>query len=411
MRLGARVPSFVRRPGFWIGAFVVLVAPLVIWLWMRGPKVTTAPAIRKDIEQHVVASGRVWVPARVQISTQTSGLVLTVGAVEGQHVAKGDLLLELDDSEARATLAQWKAAADQAGGRVEQLRKVGSIVATETTRQADANLTRAEAELARVETLVRSGSLAPSALEEAERSVAVARAQRTSADVQRISSAPTGADSRIALSALLQAQAQLAGAKARLAQTRILAPRAGVVLTRSVEPGDVVQPGRVLLVIAGGAEDGQLVIEPDERSLAWIKLGQIARASADAYPQEPFDAAVAYIAPSIDPQRGSIEVRLQVPKPPPFLRPDMTVSVDLTVATKAGALVVPTASIRGGATRSPWLLSVRDGRVARRDVKLGIHGEGFTEIVAGLEGDDEVVIGTERVLTPGERVRAARGAP
>ena len=56
--------------------------------------------------------------------------------------------------------------------------------------------------------------------------------------------------------------------------------------------------------------DVQLVFQPDERNLAWIRLGQKARASADAYPQQVFDAEVSYIAPSIDPQRGSVEVRL-----------------------------------------------------------------------------------------------------
>ncbi len=65
-----------------------------------------------------------------------------------------------------------------------------------------------------------------------------------------------------------------------------------------------------------------------ERNLAWIRFGQQARASADAYPRAIFDAAVDYIAPAIDRQRGSIEVRLRVPEPPDFLKPNMTVSVD-----------------------------------------------------------------------------------
>ena len=186
----------------------------------------------------------------------------------------------------------------------------------------------------------------------------------------------------------------------RLAQTRLVALQNGVVLTRSVEPGDVVQPSRTLLVMAADG-DTQLVFQPDERNLAFIALGQKARASADAFPQQVFDAEVSYIAPSIDPQRGSVEVRLRVREPPPFLKPDMTVSVDLTVAAKTHALTLASDAVRGAATPSPWVFAVEGGRVVRKDVKLGIRGEGATEIVSGL---DEGALG-RRARRSGARQR------
>lgn len=389
---------------------MALAVAVALVLSARGPRVRTAAASWKDLEQHVVASGRVWVPTRVQISAQTSGLVVSVGAVEGQRVRAGDVLVQLDDAEARAAVAQAKATVEQSAARVEQLRKVGSIVASEALRQAETNLARAETELARVETLVASGSIAKTELDDARRTAELARAQKSAAQAQQIASAPLGADSRIALSALVQAQAQLAAATARLEQSRVVARQDGVILDRAVEPGDVVQPARTLLVMAADA-DTQLVIEPDERNLAAIRLGQKARASADAYPQEPFDADVSYIAPSIDPARGSIEVRLRVAKPPAFLKPDMTVSVDLTVASKKHALVVPSDAVRGAATPTPSVLVVAGGRIATRGVKLGIRGEGSTEIVSGVEEGAEVVVSPERALAPGQRVRAVRGAP
>lgn len=401
--------SLLRRPGLWIAALLLVVAAVVGIVAARGPRVSTAIATRKDLEQHVVASGRVWVPTRVQISAQTAGLVVSVGALEGQRVRAGDVLVQIDDAEARAAVAQAKAAVDQSAARVDQLRKVGSIVASETLRQAETNLARAETELGRVEKLHASGSVAKAELDDARRTADVARAQKNAAEVQQIASAPMGADSRVALGALLQAQAQLAAATVRLDQTRIVARHDGVILSRDVEPGDVVQPARTLLVMAADA-DTQLVIEPDERNLAWIRLGQKARASADAYPQDPFDAEVSYVAPAIDPQRGSIEVRLRVRQAPAFLKPDMTISVDLTVAAKKQALVVPSDAVRGAATPTPSVLVVADGRIAEHDVKLGIRGDGGTEIVSGLDEGAEVVVSPERVLAPGQRVRPVRGA-
>ena len=401
------MPNLLRRPGLWIALVLALVAGGVIWVRTRDQAVRTTVAARRDLEQHLVASGRVRVPTRVQISAQLAGLVVAVGAVEGQHVAAGDLLVQIDDGAERAAVAQAEAAVSQAKARVDQLRRVGAIVATEALRQTETTLAHAQAELARTAKLVDSHAVPAVELETAQRAVDIARAQKTAADAQQVASAPLGADSRVALTALLQAQAQLAGANVRLAQTRLVALHDGAVLTRAVEPGDVVQPARTLLVMAADA-DVQLVFQPDERNLAWLQLGQKARASADAYPQQVFDTSVSYIAPSIDPQRGSVEVRLEVPTPPAFLKPDMTVSIDLTVAAKRDVLTIASEAVRGAASSAPWVLTVDGGRVARHEVRLGIRGEGAIEIVSGIDETSEVILPDGRQLEPGTRVRAER---
>jgi len=399
--------SLLRRPSLWIALVVILVGVSFAVARSGGPKVPTSVAIRRDLEQHVVASGRVWVPTRVEVSAQTPGLVVAVGVIEGEHVRAGDLLVQLDDGEARAAVAQASAAVKQASARVDQLRRVGAIVATEDLRQAQTNLEKAEAELARDEKLATSGSITQVEVDNARRAVDLARAQKTAAEAQQISSAPMGADSRVALTALLQAQAQLAGANVRLGQTRIVALQDSVVLTRSVEPGQVAQPSRTLLVLAAGG-DTQLVFQADERNLAAIAIGQKARASADAYPEQVFDAAVSYIAPSIDPQRGSVEVRLRAPDAPPFLKPDMTVSVDLTVAARKQALTIPSDAVRDAASPAPWVFAVVEGRLVRKDVKLGIRGTGSVEVASGLEPGAEVVLPDGQILKAGQRVRTER---
>lgn len=389
---------------FWLACAAVLVAGGFAMLRARAPVVRSTLVQARALEQHIVASGRVWVPTRAQVSTQVPGLVVAVGAVEGQRVKTGDLLIQIDDSEARAAVAQAQAAVDQANARVAQLRRVGAIVASEGLRQAQVSLEGAEQELARTEKLASAGSATQAQLDDARRAAAVARAQKTAAEAQQISAAPLGADSRVALTALLQAQAQLAGANVRLAQTRVTALHDGVVLTRSVEPGDVVQPARTLLVMAVDA-DAQLVFHPDERNLAFLALGQKARASADAYPQDTFAAEVSYLAPSVDPQRGSIEVRLSVPKPPSFLKPDMTVSIDLTVATRARTLTLPADAVIGAASPDAFVWLIEGERLTKRPVKLGIRGEGALEITAGLREGAEVVVPRGEPLRQGQRVR------
>ncbi|MDH4260781.1 MAG: efflux RND transporter periplasmic adaptor subunit [Gammaproteobacteria bacterium] len=374
----------------------------------RGPIVSTILASRTDLEQHVIASGRVWVVTRVQISSQISGRVLSVRAVEGQRVRAGDLLVQLDDAEANAAVSQASAAVNQSDARIEQLRSVGAIVTTEASRQAETNLARAELNLARIEKLFRSGDVPRVDFEEAQHNVEIARSQKNAAEVQKMASTPAGADSRIAASALGQNQAQLSAARVRLQQSRIVAPQDGIILSRMVEPGYTVQPGSTLIEMAAQAET-QLAIEPDERNLAWIRVGQKALASADAYPQQTFEAQVSYIAPSVDPQRGSVQVRLRVPKPPSFLKPDMTVSVDLTVASKSNVVTVPSDAIRGVSTPDPWVLVIDQGLIARRSVKLGIRGLGRTEIESGIDQGAEIVLSDDQALLPGQRVRTERG--
>jgi HlyD family secretion protein len=262
-------------------------------------------------------------------------------------------------------------------------------------------------ELARIEKLAAAGALSRTELDDARRAVDIARAAQTSADAERQAATPEGVDSSIVTAVLREREAQLAGAVARLEQTRVVAPRSGMILSRSVEPGDAVQPGATLFELAADG-DTEIVIEPDERNLAWIRIGQVAIVSADAFPQRRFKAEVSYIAPAVDAQRGSVEVRLRVREPPDVLKPDMTVSVDLTVASKRHVIVIPSDAVRGAATDAPWVPVVEERRVVRRNVTLGIRGDGQTEIASGLEEGAEVVISTDVNVTGGQRVRPRR---
>ena len=400
----AAVSAFAHRPGVWITVAVLLAAGLFGIFQARGPIVPVAAVTRSEIQQHLVASGRVRVVTRVQLTAQTAGRVTQMAVREGRRVRPGDLLAQIDDQEARSAVAEARASAAQARSRVEQLREVSAVVAGERLREAEANYSRAESELARIEALANAGAVAARDVEEARRTLDVAAAARSAARAQRQGAAAQGADSRVAESALRESEARLAAAQVRLAQTRVVAAQAGVVLDRLVERGDIVRVGDALFELAGDGET-EIVIEPDERNLAWLRAGQTGKASADAYPDQVFDAEITYIAPAVDRQRGSIEVRLRVPDPPVTLRPDMTVSVDLTVASRRNALTVPTDAIRDAATAAPWVFVVDAGRVVRRGVTLGITGEGQSEISSGLSAGDVVALSSARGLEPGQRVR------
>lgn len=371
-----------------------------------GPRVEAFEVVRREVVQSIVASGRVETPYRVDIGSQVVGTVAEVPVEKGAHVKAGQTLVLLESSEAVAVVKQAELAVAQAQARLRQLRELQLPVASQSLRQAEANLSNAQATYERNRRLYESGYVGKSVLDEAQRALDVAQTQVDSARKQVETARPSGSDTAMANAALAQAQASLQAARARLAYTSITAPRDGTLIARDVERGDVAQPGKVLMVLSPEGET-QIVAQIDERNLARLRLGQGALASADAYPNERFKAEVVYINPGIDPQRGTVEVKLRVLDPPAYLRQDMTVSVDIEVERRPNALALRADAIRDPSGPAPWVLKVNGGRAVRQNVQLGLRGEGWVEVRSGLEAGDLVVPPGNSAIGPGKRVRAA----
>ena len=176
-----------------------------------------------------------------------------------------------------------------------------------------------------------------------------------------------------------------------------------MVLDRSVEPGDIVQPGKRLLALALDG-DVRLTALIDEKNLALLHVGQPARVSADAYPNERFRAVLSYLSPGVDVQRGTVEAKFSVADAPKFLRADMTVSIDIEVADKSDALVIPAAAVREPQSPQPWVLVVHDGHAVRQSVTTGARTATQVEVLSGLTAGAEIV--TTPGIVAGERVHA-----
>src|SRR5690606_11288111 len=115
---------------------------------------------------------------------------------------------------------------------------------------------------------------------------------------------------------------------------------------------------------------------------------------------------IVFISPRIDPRRGSVDVRLRVSPVPDFLLQDMTVSVNVETGRREQALVVPNDALIDVAGNRAFVLAVRDGRIQRAAVALGLRGLALTEVTDGIEAGEQVLAaGTG--LVEGERVRIA----
>ncbi len=372
---------------------------------LLGEKIGVLAASRGELRQSVVASGKVRSPQRVELASQITGRVMQIPVREGQTVAAGELLIQLDDAEWRATLAQAQASLTQSELRLAQMQQLAQPLATQAKRQAEANLLQAQQRFAQTSELVAKGFYSKTQLDDAQRNLEIAESQRQTSELQLRSNQRGGSDERLAQVAVAQARASLDIAQSRLDYTRIRTPVAGIVLTRNVEPGITIQPGKLLMTLSpSGATE--LVMQIDEKNLALLRLGQKALASADAYPDRRFAAEITFISPAVDPLRGSVEIRLRVTEAPEYLRQEMTISVDIETARRADALTVPNEAIRDAGSNQTWVLVVREGTAQRQAVKLGVRSEGKTEILEGLAPGDLLVPAKNLSIREGSRVRA-----
>jgi HlyD family secretion protein len=387
---------------------VVLVIAVLAVQFQRGRAVPAAKVHRRDFVQTVVASGHVQTPHRVDVGSQITSTVVRVPVDEGASVRAGDLLVELSAAETSAAARQAEIAVAQARGKLRQLSEVQAPVAEQALRQARINLANAQSALRRNQALFDQGFIGAAALDDARKAAELADAQVQLTLRQWESTRAQGSDIALAQGAVTEAEAALQVAQARERYTSIRAPADGVLISRKVEAGDVVQPGKVLMTLSPHGRT-QILIAVDEKNLQLIQPGQKALVSADAYPQQRFDAVLSYINPGVNAQTGSVDVKLDVAGPPSYLRQDMTVSVDIEVARRPQALLVPATALHEVTGSPPWVWRITDGRAEKVAVQVGLRSAGMVEITQGLSDGDLLISGNTQTQS-GDRVRPQAGS-
>ncbi|HUH86607.1 MAG TPA: efflux RND transporter periplasmic adaptor subunit [Pusillimonas sp.] len=380
-----------RRPILLASACLLLVALAgFAVLKLRGPLLPGYEISAQPLVQTVVATGRVAALSRALVGSEVTGVVLKRYVREGDRVQAGDLLavLRADDLEA---------AVNQAEAELTRLQQSSLPQAQASVREAEVALAQASREVRRRRSLYQQRAIPREELERAEQAEAAARAAAEQARLEAQSLVAGNAGE-------LLARARLASAQAQLAKTNIRAQAAGTVLTRNAEPGDLVQPSRVLFeIVHDGATE--VLVPLDEKNLEVLALGQPALCIADAYPNRPFAARVDFIAPGVDPSRGTVDVRLAVPESPQFLREDMTVSVNIETGRRDSAIVVPNDALHSVNADQAMVWLVVDGRATRHPVQLGLRGLAATEVVSGLQDGDRVLAQARPDVHEGDPVR------
>ncbi|PWJ84013.1 HlyD family secretion protein [Pseudaminobacter salicylatoxidans] len=394
-----------RRDRRWLYALCALAVAggigAYFWASPSSAKITytTVPAETGNLTVEVSATGTLQPLTQVDISSELSGVVRAVAVRENQQVRKGDVLAELDTTRLVAQIERAEASVKAAEAKVTDAR---------TT------LKESEQALARSRQLAQRGMVAEQALESAQ-------AARDRAD-----SAVASADANLAI-----AIADLKLQQADLEKSTIYAPIDGIVLTRSVDPGQTVASSLqapVLFVIAADLRQMELKAAIDEADIGSVTPGQRARFTVDAFPDKRFDAEIRDIAYASVTTEGVVtyDARFDVDNKELLLRPGMTATVAVVTREANDVITVPSAALRyrppatqerrgwslqnmfmprmgrpGGRQRQAaadgtrTLYVLKDGEPSPVRVRTGSTNGEDTEILSGIQMGDLVITGSQ----------------
>lgn len=355
---------------------------------IEGPptRVAVASAHEEPIAVTYLASGTVRGRNTAVLTSKTTGYVRSVLVRPGDTVTTGQVLAELEANDLRAGVARARAGLDQAmAGRVEAQNGLEAAQAA-----AKAAATTHE----RMKQLLADRAIAQQMYDDEEARWRNATAQEEMARARL----------RAATSGIEEAKAGLAEIQATLGYSRILAPFAGRVIERRVDPGALAAPGSPLVTIA---DEGMLRVEAavEESRALDVKLGDAATIQSDALPA-PVTGRVSEIVPSVDVGARAVLVKIDLPDGTTTLRSGTFARVGFRVGTRP-RLVVPTTAVTSlGALDRVFVVQQNEARL--RMITLGDAQPPWTEVLSGLSPDESVVTRPPPALRDGSRVEVAR---
>ena len=401
-----------RRPVVWGSAAAVLLALAGAYAWQANRQAKAAPSYvseavqRGNLTLSVSANGTLQPTRSVNIGSELSGTVRNVLVDVNDRVRKGQLLVELDTAKLNDQLTKSRAALSAAQAKVAQ-----TVV---TVKESQVSLARLE-EVSRL-----SGGKVPS---------------KTELDSARATLERAQADEASARASVIEAQAGVSSDATNLSKASIRSSIDGVVLTRTVEPGNAVAASLQAVTLLSVAEDLsklRLQVNVDEADVGSVKVGQKASFTVSAYPSRKFPATITRVAYGSTTTENVVTyiTYLEVDNSDLTLRPGMTATATITATERKDVLLVPNTALRyspsssagkagasssvvgslmprmpggtarksagtaAGGNKQVWVL--RDGVATAVPVQTGISDGRMTEVTAGELTADMRVITDQR---------------
>jgi HlyD family secretion protein len=371
-----------------------------IWYLRSRPKNVVAMKVTRGLAMEAAyATCSVEARDRVTVKSKLAGSIAELLVKEGQSVKKDELLARLDAPSLKFQLSRGKT--EQSAATRQASSHSPQFAALEAQAQGtQAQLDTARSDRDRLRTLVASNAAPTAELERAENQVKVLEAQLNSQQAQ-LRSLKIDLRSRARVASTLTSELA-----ARLEDAEVRSPLAGVVLTRSVEVGEVVPVNGPLFKI-GNISDLILECSVDEADVGRIAVGKPTAVSLYAFPNQALRGSVIEIAPDADRAKKSFLVKVKVNDAPARMRSGMTAEVNIIIAQHEQVLLAPSDAIN--TSGSVWV--IRDGRAFQTKIEIGVRDMLQTEIRKGLNDGDSVVIKGGDLLTEKARVSVTYKQP
>ncbi len=390
-------------------------------LTRRGEVPVRVAALKREdmvISVSATATGTLESEAEVNLRAEVPGRILRLLVDEGDRVARGQPVAEMDPQEADAQIALARAELTTARARLEEER-AGVAMLRERIRtrieEMSATRERTARDLERLKALHSEGAISRQQLDLAQAEFAVAAASHAAALAERDQIVVKEHQVAAARAAVAQREAQLHLVEVQRSRMSIRSPITGLVTRRLASEGEVVGLGGGSTVTLGGplftlVDLDRLYVRAtvDEFDARQIRLGQEVRVTLEALPGRTLRGRVYKISSAVSGERQearTFSIRVALEEGKEFVKPGMSADVEVIVARRKDALSVPTRAIleREGKKR---VYVVSEGRARATTVKVGESNWNATEVLEGLRDGDRVVINPDTLgLSDGAKVR------
>jgi len=317
-----------------------------------------------EIRSGPTVSGSLQAATEATIRAEVAGTVVQTMAEEGQRVRKGSVLARIQDPQLEQQLLSAQAAVASARVAVDNARR----------------------DVQRYETLVREGASPMRDLDNARSALASAEAQLSSA------------------------LAQQAAVQENIARATVRSPIDGIISSKSVSAGDVVQLGAELYRVIDPTSMRLEATVPSDQ-IGALDVGDPVEFSVRGYPGRTFRGRLERISPTADPATRQVRIYVSIPNPGGTLVAGLYAEGRVTTASRR-ALMVPAAAVQTSGANA-YVLRVRAGRAEQVGVSVGLRDDASNtvEITRGLAAGDTVLVGPAVEIAAGTRVRVQRTGP
>ena len=402
----------MSRRRSWLAILLVATAAIVIWVATKKaapPEVQFVKVTRETLISSLSTNGKVepieWMPVR----SERSGVITRVLVSRGQHVTKGQPLVELDTRVADADLAKSQAAIREAQAQ-QQLLNQGGPIAERLQVDADLSRTRLDLEVAEqnfqtLQRLVAKQAATRQELDSA-RQLSDQLKLRIASLEKRKAGLVSATDLEIAKAKEQQAESAVTVAQSNLDLSIIRAPMDGTLYDFDLKQGSYVNPGDAIAKV-GKLDRVRVTVYVDEPDLGKVREGEPVIITWDALPVHQWKGQVDKLPTQIVPfgTRQVGEVGCIIENPDRDLLPNANINADIQANVVENALAIPKEAIRRRGSVTGVLLLEGD-RVEWRKVSLGISTYTKSQVLSGLAEGDAGALPSEKPVESGSRVQA-----